>query len=68
MKDDTEAINELGAWPNKQNKDLASLVSTKAKSALTRQLNKEKRFLPFAQPIDVKTGRRKGAETKGKGL
>ncbi|CAK5046339.1 unnamed protein product [Meloidogyne enterolobii] len=68
VKDDSEAINELGAWPNKQNKDLASLVSTKAKSALTRQLNKEKRFLPFAQPIDIKTGRRKGAETKGKGL
>nr|CAD2173515.1 unnamed protein product [Meloidogyne enterolobii] len=66
VKDDSEAINELGAWPNKQNKDLASLVSTKAKSALTRQLNKEKRFLPFAQPVDIKTGRRKGAETKGK--
>jgi hypothetical protein len=47
---------------------LASSVSTKAKSALTRQLNKEKRFLPFAQPIDVKTGRRKGTDTKGKGL
>lgn len=47
VKDDTEAINELGAWPNKQSKDLASMVSTKAKSALTRQLNKEKRFLPF---------------------
>ena len=43
------------------------MVSTRAKSALTRQLNKGKRFLPFAQPIDVKTGRRKGTETKGKG-
>ncbi|KAF7634869.1 AAA domain-containing protein [Meloidogyne graminicola] len=68
VKDDSEAINELSAWPhNKQNKDLASMVSTKAKSALTRQLNKEKRFLPFAQLTDIKTGRKKGGgETKGK--
>jgi hypothetical protein len=61
-----EAINELGVWPAIGGKrgggDLASMVSTKAKSALTRQLNKEKRLLPFAQPGQVKISR-KGEKT-----
>ncbi|KAI1722830.1 ATPase family associated with various cellular activities (AAA) domain-containing protein [Ditylenchus destructor] len=58
VRDDTEAINELGVWPNK--KDIAQSVATKAKSALTRALNKEKRLLPYAQANTVVKGRRKG--------
>lgn len=52
----------------KKMKDLAAMVSTKAKSALTRQLNKEKRLLPFTQGAPTKVGaRRKGTATKSGG-
>ncbi|KAL3078183.1 hypothetical protein niasHS_012070 [Heterodera schachtii] len=70
LREDTEAISELGVWPlaGKARKDLAAMVSTKAKSALTRQLNKEKRVLPFSQGVMVKTGaRRKGGGESSKG-
>jgi hypothetical protein len=66
LKEDTEAINELGIWPvlgGKKQQDLAAQVSTKAKSALTRQLNKERRLLPFSQPQTVKSGRKKAGTT-----
>uniref|UniRef100_A0A183BZ21 AAA domain-containing protein n=1 Tax=Globodera pallida TaxID=36090 RepID=A0A183BZ21_GLOPA len=72
LREDTEAISELGVWPlmGKTRKDLATMVSTKAKSALTRQLNKEKRVLPFSQGAMVKSGttrRRGGGQGKGGG-
>lgn len=58
VKDDVEAINELGIWPSSK-KDISFCVSTKAKSALTRALNKERRLLPFTQAALVK-GRKRG--------
>lgn len=57
-RDDTEAINELGVWPGA--KDIAQNVSTKAKSALTRALNKEHRLLPYAV-VDMAKGKKKAA-------
>jgi hypothetical protein len=57
-KDDTEAINELGVWPGSE--DISKKVSTKAKSALTRALNKEHRLLPYAI-IDMAKGRKAAA-------
>uniref|UniRef100_A0AC34Q8H6 DNA replication factor RFC1 C-terminal domain-containing protein n=1 Tax=Panagrolaimus sp. JU765 TaxID=591449 RepID=A0AC34Q8H6_9BILA len=46
MREDTEAMEELGLWPGM--KDIREKVSTKAKSALTRNLNKEVRLLPYS--------------------
>uniref|UniRef100_A0A915E704 DNA replication factor RFC1 C-terminal domain-containing protein n=1 Tax=Ditylenchus dipsaci TaxID=166011 RepID=A0A915E704_9BILA len=61
VREDTEAINELGVWPNR--KDIVQLVPTKSKSALTRALNKEPRSLPFAQKSSaVVKGRKKEAK------
>lgn len=66
IRDDTEAINELGAWPNR--KDIAQSIASKAKSALTRALNKEHRMLPYAQPNAVVKGRKKGSAIAEKGM
>uniref|UniRef100_A0A914PI50 Replication factor C subunit 1 n=1 Tax=Panagrolaimus davidi TaxID=227884 RepID=A0A914PI50_9BILA len=55
-RDDTEAINELAVWPGAR--DIAQNVNTKTKSALTRNLNKESRLLPYSVGT-VQKGRKK---------
>ena len=55
-RDDTEAINELGVWPDAR--DIAQNVNSKTKAALTRTLNKENRKLPYSVITEVK-GRKK---------
>jgi len=66
LRDDADAINELGVWPTAagiSKKDLASLVPAKTKSALTRALNKEQRRLPYEQSLTLTKGGRKKATT-----
>ncbi|KAH7723132.1 CBN-RFC-1 protein [Aphelenchoides avenae] len=62
-RDDTEAIDELGVWP--QCPDIAKSINSKTKAAVTRTLNKESRMLRYALEEPIK-GRLK-AETAGGG-
>ncbi|CAD5210611.1 unnamed protein product [Bursaphelenchus xylophilus] len=51
VKDDMEAINEIGLWD--PNKDIAKKIETKTKAALTRALNKDPQKHHYTTKNDV---------------
>ncbi|KAH7684562.1 CBN-RFC-1 protein, partial [Aphelenchoides avenae] len=63
LRDDMEAIDELGVWP--QFPDIAKSINRKTKAAVKRTLNKESRMLPYALEEPIKSRRK--AETAGGG-
>ena len=61
VKDDADGIYELGVWPGM--KDPRENISTKAKSAFTRNLNKEARLLPYSI-MNIAKGKKKGSNVE----
>ncbi|CAA99812.1 Replication factor C subunit 1 [Caenorhabditis elegans] len=62
IKDDTEALTEIVAWPGKI--DPASKILSKVKASLTRTLNKTGRMLPYSMD-SVSKGKKRGVNSIG---